>query len=296
MALPEIELREAAMRWLDASPSPLVDFAWLSTFEYDGERIPLLDRVRGIRVPKGVGAALSIRTVHTPDGQSPPYEDAIGPDGLQRYKYQGSDPEAPNNVALRRAMLDRLPLIWFVGVAKGRYQAIYPVYVIGDDPRNHEFTLALDASQRDLNPGALEPDRRAWTERVTKQRLHQRIFRTQVLLAYDGKCSICRLKHSELLDAAHIIEDGLPRGNAVVPNGISLCKIHHAAYDTNILGIRPDLTLHVRDDVLAERDGWMLAGGIQGVHNRSLEILPRSAAQRPDPTRLEERYARFLMA
>ena len=40
----------------------------------------------------------------------------------------------------------------------------------------------------------------------------------------------------------------------------------------------------------------MLAGGIQGVHNRSLEILPRSAAQRPDPTRLEERYARFLMA
>ncbi|RRD05389.1 HNH endonuclease [Arachnia propionica] len=296
MALPEIELREAAMRWLDAHPSPLVDFTWLTSFEFDGVRIPLVDRVRGIRAPKGLGAALSIKTVHTPDGENPPYEDTIGPDGLQRYKYQGTDPEAPDNVALRRAMLDRLPLIWFVGVAKARYQAIYPVHVIGDDPARHEFTLALDAAQRDLTPGMTEPDRRAWAERITKQRLHQPVFRARVLLAYEGRCSICRLRHTELLDAAHIIEDGLPRGNAVVPNGISLCKIHHAAYDANILGIRPDLTLHVRDDVLAEQDGWMLAGGIQGVHGKRLEILPRARTQHPDPSRLEERYARFLMA
>ncbi|MDO5084389.1 MAG: hypothetical protein Q4D89_13465 [Arachnia propionica] len=296
MALPEIELREAAMRWLDAHPSPLVDFTWLTSFEFDGVRIPLVDRVRGIRAPKGLGAALSIKTVHTPDGENPPYEDTIGPDGLQRYKYQGTDPEAPDNVALRRAMLDRLPLIWFVGVAKARYQAIYPVHVIGDDPARHEFTLALDAAQRDLTPGMTEPDQRAWAERITKQRLHQPVFRARVLLAYEGRCSICRLRHTELLDAAHIIEDGLPRGNAVVPNGISLCKIHHAAYDANILGIRPDLTLHVRDDVLAEQDGWMLAGGIQGVHGKRLEILPRARTQHPDPSRLEERYARFLMA
>lgn len=296
MALPEIELREAAMRWLDAHPSPLVDFTWLTSFEFDGVRIPLVDRVRGIRAPKGLGAALSIKTVHTPDGENPPYEDTIGPDGLQRYKYQGTDPEAPDNVALRRAMLDRLPLIWFVGVAKARYQAIYPVHVIGDDPARHEFTLALDAAQRDLTPGMTEPDRRAWAERITRQRLHQPVFRARVLLAYEGRCSICRLRHTELLDAAHIIEDGLPRGNAVVPNGISLCKIHHAAYDANILGIRPDLTLHVRDDVLAEQDGWMLAGGIQGVHGKRLEILPRARTQHPDPSRLEERYARFLMA
>ena len=36
MGLPEIELRDAAMRWLDASPSPLVDFQWLAAFEFDG--------------------------------------------------------------------------------------------------------------------------------------------------------------------------------------------------------------------------------------------------------------------
>ena len=83
-------------------------------------------------------------------------------------------------------------------------------------------------------------------------------------------------------------------GQPVVPNGVSLCKIHHGAFDANILGIRPDLTLHVRADVMDEVDGWMLAGGIQGVHNRPLEILPKSRASRPDPVRLEERYAAFL--
>ena len=124
---------------------------------------------------------------------------------------------------------------------------------------------------------------RRYAERLTKTRLHQRVFRSQVLLAYAGKCAICHLKHSELLDAAHIIADGQPNGEPVVPNGLSLCKIHHAAFDHKILGIRPDLTLHVRQDVLEEIDGWMLRGGIQGVHDKRLEVLPESVPHDPTP-------------
>ena len=56
---------------------------------------------------------------------------------------------------------------------------------------------------------------------LTKARLHQRVFRSQVLLAYDGRCAICRIRHTELLDAAHIIADGKPNGEPVVPNGLS---------------------------------------------------------------------------
>ena len=141
---------------------------------------------------------------------------------------------------------------------------------------------------------AADADTRAYAMTLTKRRLHQPVFRMQVMLAYGSRCAICRLAHPELLDAAHIIEDGKPKGTPVVPNGLSLCKIHHAAFDAKILGVRPDLTLHVRHDVLEEVDGWMLKGGIQGVHNKQLEVVPGSSAMRPDPERLEVRYSEFL--
>ena len=285
------------MQWLDARPSPRVDFAWLSTFSFAGERVPLMDRQRGIRKPAGFEAALAIRTTFTPPGQVPPYADLVGGDGLQRYKYRGDDPHHSENVALRRAHASGKPLIWFVGVASGWYEPIYPVWVVADEPEKLQFALAVDEGQRFVTPAAVkDADTRRWVERLTKQRLHQRVFRSQVLLAYKSRCAICSIRHNELLDAAHIIPDGRPHGEPVVPNGLSMCKIHHAAFDTQILGIRPNLTVHVRQDVLDEVDGWMLKGGIQGVHNASLSVVPRARAARPDRARLEERYEEFLAA
>lgn len=289
-------VRAAAMKWLDTRPSDRVDYQWLTTFEYEGSRLPLIDRQRGIRKPASFEAALAIRTTFTPENQTPPYADALGADGLQRYKYRGLDPQHAENRALRRAMELGLPLIWFVGLDKGVFEPIYPVWILHDDPERLEFTLALDASQRFIQPGTSDPDMRQYAAQTTKRRLHQRVFRSRVLMAYAGKCSICRLKHTELLDAAHIIGDNQPNGQPVVPNGISLCKIHHAAFDHKILGIRPDLSIHVREDILEEVDGWMLKGGIQGVHNKRLEVVPTRATARPDPHRLEARYAEFLSA
>ena len=72
----------------------------------------------------------------------------------------------------------------------------------------------------------------------------QRTFRERVLRAYQEQCAICRLRHQELLDAAHILPDGDPRGEPVVSNGLALCNLHHAAYDRNILGITPQLKVH----------------------------------------------------
>ncbi len=150
----EHAFRRAAMAWLDTRPTERVDFAWLSTFEYEGRRVPLMDRQRGIRKPALMTAALAIRTTFTAPGQVPPYADAIGDDGLQRYKYRGDDPQHSENVALRRAFEQRLPLIWFVGVASGVYEPLYPVWVVGDDPGRLEFALALDAGQRFVRPGS----------------------------------------------------------------------------------------------------------------------------------------------
>jgi putative restriction endonuclease len=126
-----------------------------------------------------------------------------------------------------------------------------------------------------------------------KRRLHQQTFREKILLAYHENCALCRLRHRELLDAAHIIPDS-EGGQPVVPNGMALCKIHHAAFDQNIIGISPDYIIKVREDVLFETDGPMLKHGLQGFNNQRI-FTPRGN-NRPDRDLLARRFEKFRKA
>ena len=103
---------------------------------------------------------------------------------------------------------------------------------------------------------------------------------------------MCRLRHPELLEAVHIIPDSEPEGDPIVRNGISLCNLHHTAFDRMILGIRPDYVIEVRSDILEEEDGPMLRYGLQGL-NRERLTLPRSRSDYPDQDRLESRFKKF---
>jgi putative restriction endonuclease len=94
------------------------------------------------------------------------------------------------------------------------------------------------------------------------------------------------------LPPAHIIDDHDPLGAATVVNGISLCAIHHLAYDRNLLGIAPDGVVHIAKRLLDEIDGPMLKAGLQGFHHATI-LQPRRPQQRPDPSRLELRFAQF---
>lgn len=76
---------------------------------------------------------------------------------------------------------------------------------------------------------------------------------------------------------------------------MSLCKIHHAAYDANILGVRPDLIVVVREAVLREKDGPMLQHGLQAMSGVELAV-PIVKADRPYKAALEQRYEEFLTA
>jgi len=254
----------------------------------DGTRIRLVDPGRGgIWNPRGFIATLSILT--SPDG---PYADSEA-DGFLTYSYQ-SGPEGGKNIKLRSAMENRLPVLRFDKVAKATYQLIYPVFVVGDNPITREFTLTLDEALR-LVPGDAQPlslIEKAYAARLVNQRVHQPAFRARVMLAYEGTCCVCTLKHPELLDAAHITEDGAEGGDPVVTNGLSLCKIHHAAYDRLLLGITPDYEVRINQRLLDEIDGPMLRHGLQEMHRRPL-TLPRQRVDRPDPHRLEQRFALF---
>jgi putative restriction endonuclease len=97
------------------------------------------------------------------------------------------------------------------------------------------------------------------------------------------------------VDAAHILEDRHERGLPEVPNGLALCKIHHSAYDVNILGVSPDYRVHIRSDVLREHDGPMLKWGLQEMDRAELWV-PGREGQRPNREFLAERFGRFRAA
>jgi putative restriction endonuclease len=270
----------------------------LRGFEFQGERVPLLGP-QGIFKPRILAdAPLSITTAPVTEGKVRPYEDSIGPDGLIVYRYRGSDPQHHENVGLRNAMQKHIPLVYFVGLVPGRYAAEYPAYIVGDDPPNLAFSVAIDekiladpvVSEVREDPASA---RRAYITAVAQRRVHQQAFRERVLAAYEECCAVCRLRHRPLLDAAHILPDGHPKGEPRVINGLSLCKIHHAAYDTDMMGIRPDLVIQVRRDVLEEHDGPMLKHGLQELHDQRLAVIPRSKELRPSPEFLAERFEAF---
>ncbi|WP_254893661.1 HNH endonuclease [Nocardia donostiensis] len=131
---------------------------------------------------------------------------------------------------------------------------------------------------------------------MKKQRLHQPEFRGRVLLAYDNKCGVCSLGHRQLLDAAHITADSEEQGTPEVVNGLCLCKIHHAAYDANLLGISPDYRIVVGEKLLQNPDdNPMVRYGFRDMAGRKL-ALPSRRSDRPSRERLETWFAAFLEA
>lgn len=268
-------------------------------FIYDGVRVPLVGPP-GIFKPSLLEFPISITTKPAVEGQPRPYEDAFSQDGRSlSYRYRGTDPMHPDNVRLRAAMTHQVPLIYFHGVVPGYYVPTWPAYVVGDDPDGLTFTVQLDQPHVLAGVTAGEatdaPLRRAYTTRLVLQRLHQADFRVRVVRAYRQMCAVCRLRHTELLDAAHILPDTHPRGEPVIPNGLALCKLHHAAFDQNIIGVRPDLVIEVNQKVLEEKDGPMLVHGLQGFHSIRLST-PRRPEHQPDPDFLDERYRLFKAA
>ena len=115
-----------------------------------------------------------------------------------------------------------------------------------------------------------------------------------MLPAYQDRCTICRLKEIRLLDAAHILGDMDPASAAAIPNGVSLCSIHHRAFDQDLVGISPDYEVHLAERLLKDEDGPML-DVLKGFQRTKIE-LPRRSAWRPDRERLAVRFDRFRAA
>lgn len=242
----------------------------LCNYAYSGDPLPLLDRGRGIRNPKEFDSTLSIMT----SIKSTYADEMIGDLGIGRYDYQARDVD---NAKLRIAMDRGDPMIYFHPVRTAVYVPFFPVYAVEDLPKERKFLVAMDEALRFFSaPSSLSADERSYAARVTKQRLHQPLFRARVMRAYESTCTVCDLKHPDLLDAAHIMDDSHVLGTPSVNNGLALCKIHHAAFDRNLLGITPDYQVEIDEELLEEVDGPMLRYGLQDMHGRPLHLPVRN--------------------
>ncbi len=272
-------------------------------FVFEGERFPLVNPQRGIFKPRQMQHLLSIRTVFPKPGARVWYDDQRDVhrqiyDGQETidYAFMGSDPEVAENRWLREAMDRQVPIIYFLGVSPGRYQAVLPVFVVGWDSGSAKVKVAFgeQSSSAAVAPPSSSFERR-YALREVQQRLHQATFRDAVIAAYRGRCALSGLPEPLLLDAAHIVADGDERlGQPVVPNGIPLSKIHHAAFDAHLIGIDPDFRVHVSDRLLSQQDGPLLEA-LKRLHQGLLH-LPARTQDRPDRDRLAARFEQFRSA
>ena len=268
-------------------------------FNYEGNRIPLVNPQRGIFKPKKMRYLLSIRTVFPAPGKKVWYDDQreihrriIESEDTLDYAFMGQDPNAADNQWLLEAFKNQVPVIYFLGIAPGRYQAIIPTFISGWDPNALIARVVFGVPNQDniLIPQSIQE--RRYALRVVKQRLHQASFREAVIAAYNGRCAVSGLPERRLLDAAHIISDKNEfMGQPVITNGLPLSKIHHSAFDSNLIGINPDYQLHVSERLLSQNDGPMLESFKQ-LNGNKLR-LPTRLIDYPDRERLALRFEEF---
>jgi putative restriction endonuclease len=268
-------------------------------FSFEGVRIPLINPRRGIFKPQQLRYLLSIKTVFPRPGGKVWYDDQrhvhhqiYEGDQTVDYAFMGQNPDVADNRWLREAFENQIPIIYFLGIAPGRYQAILPAFIFGWDSQTLKARVAFGMPDQNVFARPENEVERRYTLHVVKKRLHQASFRQAVITAYSGRCAVSGLPESLLLDAAHIVEDKDERlGQPVVPNGIPLSKIHHAAFDAYLIGVDPDYNIHVSGRLLELTDGPLL-DTLKRLHGQSIH-LPKREKDRPDRDRLALRFERF---
>jgi putative restriction endonuclease len=269
-----------------------------------GELIgPYLDKAiviePSLEKPQQMQFLLSIKTVFPKPGGKVWYDDQrevhrqiFESDETIDYAFMGRNPDAADNRWLREAFENRIPIIYFLGIAPGRYQAMLPAFISGWDATALKAGVAFGLPDHEALAPPKNALERRYALRAVKQRLHQASFREAVITAYNGRCALSGLPEPLLLDAAHIVADKDEQfGQPVVPNGIPLSKIHHAAFDAHLIGIDPDYRLHVSERLLGQKDGPMLEA-LKGL-NGGIIHLPSRVKDRPDRDRLALRFERF---
>jgi len=246
-------LKELELMYDDAIPNAAIR----AGFEFDNEKTLFENQAQGIFKPRQMKAgALSIKTTMARDGGVNIYNDQVVDDGFYQYSLQSGDPHGGANKQLWQSYELKQPLIYFHAVAPAVYTALWPCFIDSIITDVDEPYLKLLVGQRPAsNVEYASVDSQSIQSRYrvseSKVRLHQASFREAVLDAYNRRCAVTGLQEERLIEAAHIVPDGEIGATQFVNNGIALSKIHHKAYDSKLMGIDPDFTIHMSDQLLS---------------------------------------------
>ena len=298
--------RQAAFKHVDSlvQGNDYVDIPTIRRgFYYDGLCIPLVNPQKGIHKPRVMSHVLSISTLIPRSVGLLRYDDQLTMlrdirEGRKHlyYSFMGTDPDAFENRALRRAFNKEIPLIYFLGIRPGQVLPIIPAFIVGWERETLEARIEfgsrirLDNCEEASPIGCRKPNRAEYAHRLFEVRTSvlQRTFRDEVFAAYNGRCTLCGLPEPRLLDAAHIV----PRIENVlstVTNGLLLCENHRAAFDCNLIGVDPEYRLYSHH---LDTKGHRTLEVLKSLHGKQLE-LPKATEDRPNPQWLRERFKRF---
>ncbi len=228
----------------------------------------------GIFKPRQMRLLLSIKTVVPRRGGKVWYDDQRdahrqiyqGEETVD-YAFMGTDPEAADNRWLREAYEHQVPVIYFLGVSPGKYQAMFPTFISGWNPAALKASISFGLPDRIDFAAPPQAAERRYALQVVKQRLHQDSFRDAVIAAYGGRCALSGLREHRLLDAAHIVSDKDELlGQPVAPNGLPLSKIRSVCRRGN------------QGELVPDRLAEAVAAGTQGGRTGG-RTNPRSTSQ-----------------
>jgi len=174
-------------------------------------------------------------------------------------------------------------LLWYVqhGLPLHNSEIDAPAVVDLVDATPEEERNFLDESESEIEAA------RRYDLVETMRAYRDARFRPAVLRAYHHTCTVCGCA-LKLVDAAHIVPISHPHSTDEVTNGLALCRLHHAAYDNALLGVRSDFRVITNPDIEKRLGDLHLDMGLAQFKDGLPEriTLPSHPEVRPSPQNL----------
>jgi len=154
-----------------------------------------------------------------------------------------------------------------------------------------KIVKAITESQRPIDYNPIDTEKKL-TKTTRETVLRIRGFRQAIIEAYDYRCAVCRLKISSPdflsweVEAAHIVPHH-SQGRDDIWNGLSLCHLHHWAFDVGWFTLRDNYTIEVSSEVKSLPDSYGIMGGYEFIRalsvGRARILLPDKNDIYPHP-------------
>lgn len=267
-------------------------------FTFLGGRIMFASQALGIFKPRQMDRVLSIKTVVPRAGRDASYSDQVAggsENGMWVYDMRERDPAHSQNQWLKTAWMEGLPLIYLRGLAPAVYLPSFPVYVTDWDAGAGQVRMALGlecTSRQDLvEPALMGRELPRYTYRHMQNRMSVACFRIDVLEAYQDTCALSGLAQPQLVDAVPITQ-GKSGIRLDVTEGLCLSRLHHAAFDANLLGIDSDGRVHLSERLDTYVPGDPFVRNLLSVAGRRIS-MPRAPECQPNRDLLAARFEQF---